>query len=453
MFKNLTNNLSTALRKVVGRGRLTEENIKSTLKQVHIALLEADVALSVVRAFIDSVKERALNHIVHHDFTPGQELLKIVKKELIVAMGEKNYTLNLKTTPPAVVLIAGQQGMGKTTSVGKLGKFLHHQYNKKILTVSTDIYRPAAIKQLEIITEQIDVDFYPSDVNETPVNIAKNALHHAQLKFYDVLLVDTAGRLHTHDFMMRELHDICVAIQPIETLLVVDAMIGQDAVNVAKEFSAALPLTGIILTKVDSDARGGAALSMRHVTGKPIKFIGTGEKIETLEPFYPERIASRILGMGDMLSLIEEIERKIDHKTAKKLSHSFKKNHTFNLNDFLEQLKQLRKMGGMVNLIEKLPGMINLPDIVKAQLNDASLQRMEAIIKSMTYIERSHPEIIKGSRKRRIASGSGLSVQDINQFLKQFYDMQTLMKKVKQGGATSMMRKIQEIMPSSFSKH
>ncbi|VFP84587.1 Signal recognition particle protein [Candidatus Erwinia haradaeae] len=453
MFENLTNSFSTTLRKIVGHRRLTEENIKNTLTQVRSALLEADVALPVVRTFIDNVKVRALNHIVNHNFTPGQEFIKIVKKELILAMGEKNYTLDLKTTPPAVILIAGQQGAGKTTSVGKLGKFLHDKYHKKILAVSIDIYRPAAIKQLEILTEQVSIDFYPSYQNQEPVKIAKDALHCARIKFYDILLVDTAGRLHSNNLMMRELNEVCLAIAPIETLLVVDAMTGQDAAKIAKEFNAALPLTGIILTKVDSDARGGAALSIRHMTGKPIKFIGTGEKIDTIEPFYPDRIASRILGMGDMLSLIEEIENKIDHKTVKKLSHSFKKNHTFNLNDFLEQLKQLRNMGGMVNLIDKIPGMLSLPDTVKSQLNDQSMQRMEAIIHSMTHMERDHPEVIKGSRKRRIALGSGLSVQDVNQFLKQFHDMQAMMKKVKHGGATYMIRKIQEMMPSNFYKH
>ncbi|VFP80331.1 signal recognition particle protein [Candidatus Erwinia haradaeae] len=453
MFENLTNSLSTAFRKIAGRSKLTEENIKYTLKQVRISLLEADVALPVVRAFLERVKKNALNHIISHNFTPSQELIKIVQKELITIMGGENYTLDLNSTPPTVILIVGQQGVGKTTTIVKLAKFLHDKDHKKILTVSIDVYRPAAIKQLEILTTQAGIDFYPSDINEKPVNIAKDALHQAKIKFYDLLLIDTAGRLHNNHLMMKELNQIYEVVNPKETLLVIDAMIGQDAANIAKEFNTILSLTGVILTKIDSDARGGAALSMCHITGKPIKFIGTGEKIDAIEPFYPDRIASRILGMGDILSLIEEIERKTDYKTHKKLSSSLNKNMNFNLNDFLNQLKQLRNMGGMINIIDKIPGIGNIPNNMKSQLNDQSLIRMEAIIQSMTNIERINPEIIKGSRKRRIALGSGVLVQDVNKFLKQFYDMQTMMKKIKQGNLSNMIHKIKEMMPSGFSKN
>ncbi|SUP85666.1 signal recognition particle protein [Yersinia pseudotuberculosis] len=346
MFENLTDRLSRTLRNISGRGRLTEENIKETLREVRMALLEADVALPVVRDFINRVKERAVGHEVNKSLTPGQEFVKIVKNELISAMGEVNNELNLAAQPPAVVLMAGLQGAGKTTSVAKLGKFLKEKQKKKVLVVSADVYRPAAIKQLETLAQGVGIDFFPSDAQEKPIDIVNRALQQAKLKFYDVLIVDTAGRLHVDEAMMDEIKQVHAAIKPVETLFVVDAMTGQDAANTAKAFNEALPLTGVVLTKVDGDARGGAALSIRHITGKPIKFLGVGEKSDALEPFHPDRIASRILGMGDVLSLIEDIESKVDRVQAEKLATKLKKGDGFDLNDFLDQLKQMRNMGG-----------------------------------------------------------------------------------------------------------
>mgnify|MGYP000676803266 CR=1 FL=1 len=353
MFDNLTDRLSRTLRNISGRGRLTEDNVKETLREVRMALLEADVALPVVREFINRVKEKAVGHEVNKSLTPGQEFVKIVRNELVAAMGEENQTLNLAAQPPAVVLMAGLQGAGKTTSVGKLGKFLREKHKKKVLVVSADVYRPAAIKQLETLAEQVGVDFFPSDVGQKPVDIVNAALKEAKLKFYDVLLVDTAGRLHVDEAMMDEIKQVHASIKPVETLFVVDAMTGQDAANTAKAFNEALPLTGVVLTKVDGDARGGAALSIRHITGKPIKFLGVGEKTEALEPFHPDRIASRILGMGDVLSLIEDIESKVDRAQAEKLASKLKKGDGFDLNDFLEQLNQMKNMGGMASLMGK----------------------------------------------------------------------------------------------------
>ncbi|ATA22873.1 signal recognition particle protein [Brenneria goodwinii] len=450
MFENLTDRLSRTLRNISGRGRLTEDNIKETLREVRMALLEADVALPVVREFINRVKERAVGHEVNKSLTPGQEFVKIVKNELVSSMGDVNAELDLAAQPPAVVLMAGLQGAGKTTSVGKLGKFLKEKQKKKVLVVSADVYRPAAIKQLETLAQSVGVDFFPSDAQEKPIDIVSRALQHAKLKFYDVLLVDTAGRLHVDDAMMDEIKQVHAAIRPVETLFVVDAMTGQDAANTAKAFNEALPLTGVILTKIDGDARGGAALSIRHITGKPIKFLGVGEKTEALEPFYPERVASRILGMGDVLSLIEDIESKVDRTQAEKLAKKLKKGDGFDLTDFLEQLKQMRNMGGMASLMGKMPGMGQLPDNVKSQMDDKVLVRMEAIINSMTHQERAKPEIIKGSRKRRIATGSGMQVQDVNRLLKQFDDMQRMMKKMKNGGLAKMMRGMKGMMPPGF---
>ena len=427
MFENLTDRLSRTLRNISGRGRLTEENIKETLREVRMALLDADVALPVVRDFINRVKESAVGHEVNKSLTPGQEFVKIVKSELIAAMGEVNTELNLAAQPPAVVLMAGLQGAGKTTSVAKLGKFLKEKQKKKVLVVSADVYRPAAIKQLETLAESVGIDFFPSDVKEKPIDIVNRALQQAKLKFYDVLIVDTAGRLHVDEAMMDEIKQVHVAIKPVETLFVVDAMTGQDAANTAKAFNEALPLTGVVLTKVDGDARGGAALSIRHITGKPIKFLGVGEKTEALEPFHPDRVASRILGMGDVLSLIEDIESKVDR-----------------------ELKQMRNMGGMASMLSKLPGAGQLPDNVKSQMDDKVLVRMEAIINSMTLKERAKPEIIKGSRKRRIAMGSGMQVQDVNRLLKQFDEMQRMMKKMKKGGMAKMMRGMKGMMPPGF---
>ena len=421
MFDNLTDRLSRTLRNISGRGRLTEDNVKDTLREVRMALLEADVALPVVREFINRVKEKAVGHEVNKSLTPGQEFVKIVRNELVAAMG-----------------------------VGKLGKFLREKHKKKVLVVSADVYRPAAIKQLETLAEQVGVDFFPSDVGQKPVDIVNAALKEAKLKFYDVLLVDTAGRLHVDEAMMDEIKQVHASINPVETLFVVDAMTGQDAANTAKAFNEALPLTGVVLTKVDGDARGGAALSIRHITGKPIKFLGVGEKTEALEPFHPDRIASRILGMGDVLSLIEDIESKVDRAQAEKLASKLKKGDGFDLNDFLEQLRQMKNMGGMASLMGKLPGMGQIPDNVKSQMDDKVLVRMEAIINSMTMKERAKPEIIKGSRKRRIAAGCGMQVQDVNRLLKQFDDMQRMMKKMKKGGMAKMMRSMKGMMPPGF---
>ena len=388
---------------------------------------------------------------INKSLTPGQELVKIVKSALIVAMGEINSELNLATQPPAVILMAGLQGTGKTTSVAKLGKFLKEKHKKSVLVVSADIYRPAAIKQLETVANSAGIHFFPSDIQEKPADIVARALRQAKLKFYDVLIVDTAGRLHVDDDMMDEIRQIHHSCNPIETLFVVDAMTGQDAANTAKAFNEALPLTGIILTKMDGDARGGAALSIRHLTGKPIKFLGVGEKIEALEPFHPDRIASRILGMGDVLSLIEDIESKVDRAQAQKLANKFKKGDEFDLTDFFSQLTQIRHIGGMTGMMSKMPGAAQLPGNVTSQMNDNLLMRMESIINSMTQKERTQPEIIKGSRKRRIAAGSGTQVQDINRLLKQFDDMRRMMKKIKSGGLAKIMRGMKGIMPPGFS--
>ena len=450
MFDNLTDRLSRTLRNISGRGRLTDENIKETLREVRMALLEADVALPVVREFIQKVKESAVGQDVNKSLTPGQEFIKIVQNELTHAMGAENHQLNLSAQPPAVVLMAGLQGAGKTTSVAKLGKHLKEKQKKKVLVVSADVYRPAAIKQLETLAESVGISFFPSDAQEKPVDIVKKALKHAQLQFYDVLLVDTAGRLHVDEAMMDEIKEVHRVINPVETLFVVDAMTGQDAANTAKAFNEALPLTGVVLTKVDGDARGGAALSIRAITGKPIKFLGVGEKTDALEPFHPERVASRILGMGDVISLIEEIEHKVDRDEAEKLAKKLKTGDGFDLNDFLSQLKQMRNMGGMASMMSKMPGMSQIPDNVKSQMDDRITVRMEAMINSMTRKEREKPEIIKGSRKRRIAAGSGTTVQEVNRLLKQFDDMQRMMKKMKKGGLAKMMRGMKGMMPPGF---
>ncbi|TEA26893.1 signal recognition particle protein [Candidatus Schmidhempelia bombi] len=446
MFENLTERLSKTLRNISGRGRLTEDNIKDALREVRMALLEADVALPVVRDFIHQVKQKAVGQDVNKSLTPGQEFIKIVQNELTLAMGEVNSELNLATQPPAVLLMAGLQGAGKTTSVAKLATFLKNKQKKKVLMVSADVYRPAAIKQLETLGQAIQVDVFPSQSQQKPLDIAQNALKHAKLHFYDVLIIDTAGRLHVDSDMMTEIKQLHQAINPIETLFVVDAMTGQDAANTAKAFNEALPLTGVILTKVDGDARGGAALSIRHITGKPIKFLGMGEKTDALEPFYPDRIASRILGMGDVISLIEELQSKVDHEKAEKIAAKLKKGDKFDLNDFLDQLKQMRDMGGMTAMLAKLPGVGQLPEQVKSQMDDKITVKMEAMINSMTLKERSNPEIIKGSRKRRIAAGSGTQVQDVNRLLKQFDDMQRMMKKMKGGGMMKMMRNMKGLM-------
>ncbi|MGF1878826.1 signal recognition particle protein [Photobacterium frigidiphilum] len=447
MFENLTERLSRTLKNVSGRGRLTDDNIKDTLREVRMALLEADVALPVVREFVKRVKERAVGSEVSKSLTPGQEFIKIVQAELESVMGESNEALDLACQPPAVILMAGLQGAGKTTSVAKLGKVLKEREKKNVLVVSADVYRPAAIKQLETLASDVGIDFFPSSAEQKPVDIVSAAVAHGKLKFYDVVIVDTAGRLHVDDVMMDEIKDIHKAANPVETLFVVDAMTGQDAANTAKAFNDALPLTGVILTKVDGDARGGAALSVRHITGKPIKFLGVGEKTDALEPFHPNRVASRILGMGDVLSLIEDLERNVDKSQAEELAKKFKEKKGFDLEDFRSQLQQMKNMGGMGGMMDKLPGMSQLPDNVKDQVDDRMFLQMEAIINSMTKGERSRPEIIKGSRKKRIAKGSGTQVQDVNRLLKQFIQMQKMMKKMQKGGMKNMMRNMKGMMP------
>jgi signal recognition particle subunit SRP54 len=447
MFSNLSERLSESLKKISGRGRLTEDNIKDTLREVRMALLEADVALPVVREFVKAVKEKAVGEEVSKSLTPGQVFVKIVQTELENAMGEQNEELDLAAQPPAVVMMAGLQGAGKTTSVGKLAKFLKEKKKKSVLVVSADVYRPAAIKQLETLANDVDVEFFPSTVEQKPIDIVNGAIDHAKRKFFDVLLVDTAGRLAVDEQMMDEIKQLHAAINPVETLFVVDSMTGQDAANTAKAFDEALPLTGVILTKADGDARGGAALSIRHITGKPIKFIGVGEKSDALEPFHPERIASRILGMGDVLSLVEEIESKIDRDKAEKVAKKVMKGKGFDLEDFRDQLAQMRNMGGMASLMDKMPGMGKMSDAVKGQVNDKEFVRMEAIINSMTPKERQFPDLLKASRKRRIAAGSGTQVQDVNKLLKQFTQMQKMMKKMKGGGLMKMMRGMGGGMP------
>ncbi|WP_395480255.1 signal recognition particle protein [Candidatus Curculioniphilus buchneri] len=453
MFKNLSERLSRVLYNIRGKGRLTENNINNTLREIRIALLEADVALSVVHDFINRVRQNALGQEINKNLTPGQTFIKIIHIELVHAMGNKDNTLNLAVQPPAVILMVGLHGSGKTTSIGKLSKHLCTKYNKKVLVVSADTCRPAAIKQLEILAQTAGVDFFPSDITQKPIDIINNALIQAKLKFYDVLLVDTAGRLHSDKMMMSEIVAVHNTISPVETIFVVDVMIGQDISNIANAFSQALPLTGIILTKLDSDTRGGAALSICHLTGKPIKFIGIGETIDALEPFYPDRLASRILGMGDVLSFIEEMENKIDSVQVEKLTRKLNQGIEFNLNDFFQQLQQMRNMGGIVNIMSKLPVSIGgqLPEDVKSRVDDGILMHMEAMINSMTTKELLNPNIIKGSRIRRIAVGSGMKIQDVNKFLKQFDYMQKMMKKIKKNGIINFMRCMKNrILPGLF---
>jgi signal recognition particle subunit SRP54 len=447
MFENLSDRLSLTVKKLKGQARLTEDNIKESMREVRMALLEADVALPVVKKFVDSIKERAIGQEVQGSLSPGQALVKVVNDELVEIMGQANESLDLKSQPPAVVLMAGLQGAGKTTTAGKLAKLLQERENKKVAMVSCDVYRPAAIKQLETLAEQVDVTFFASEIGQSPVEIARNALDQARKQHIDVLLVDTAGRLHVDNDMMDEIKAIHAAVNPVETLFVVDAMTGQDAANTAKAFGDALPLTGIVLTKADGDARGGAALSVREITGKPIKFIGMGEKIDQLEPFHPERIASRILGMGDVLSLVEEAQRKVDHKDAQKLAKKLNRGKGFDLEDLRAQMLQMQKMGGMGGLMDKLPGMGKMSQAVQSGAGDKEVGRMVAIINSMTPQERRFPELIKGSRKKRIAFGSGLQIQDVNRLLKQHKQMSKMMKKFKGGGLKNMMRGMKGQMP------
>ena len=448
MFESLSDRLSLSLKKISGKASLTEKNIEETLREVRMALLEADVALPVVKEFVELVKGRALGKEVASSLNPGQQFLKIVQAELEAVMGNNNESLNLAQQPPAIILMAGLQGAGKTTSAAKLSRYLSDREKKKVMVVSADVYRPAAIEQLKTLAGEVGAEFFPSSVNEKPVAIVKAAIAAAKTQFIDVLIIDTAGRLAIDDDMMAEIKEIHAAANPVETLFVIDAMIGQDAVNTAKAFNEALPLTGVILTKVDGDARGGAALSVRHITGKPIKFLGVGEKVDALEPFHPERIASRILGMGDMLSLIEDVERKVDKKKAERLANKVLKGKGFDLEDLREQLQQMKSMGGMAGLMDKLPGMGSMGQMAQQPEVANQFGRMECIIDSMTPKERANPDILNGSRKRRITVGSGTSIQDLNRLLKQHKQMGKMMKKMKGKGMQNMMRGMGGMMPS-----
>ncbi|WP_028388586.1 signal recognition particle protein [Legionella fairfieldensis] len=441
MFENLTERLTRTFKSLSGQGRLTEENMQQMLREVRLSLLEADVALPVVKEFIEQVKQKALGQEVATSLKPDQAVVKIIHDELVHLLGDARAELNFKTQPPAVFLMAGLQGSGKTTSTAKLARYLKETENKKIMLVSVDVYRPAAIEQLKVLAQQLDVAFFNAEPKEKPVTIARNALESAKKQYMDVVIFDTAGRLHIDVEMMAEIKALHEVVKPVETLFVVDSMTGQDAANTAKTFHETLPLTGVILTKTDGDARGGAALSVRQITGQPIKFLGTGEKIDALEPFHPERIASRILGMGDILTLIEEVERKADKKASEKLAKKLKTGKGFDLTDFKKQLEQMNQMGGISSMMSKLPGMSQLPQQVVSQVNDKAMAQTIAIINSMTPKERRIPKIIVGSRKKRIALGSGTQIQDVNRLLKQFEQMQKMMKKfTKPGGMKQMMR-------------
>jgi signal recognition particle subunit SRP54 len=447
MLDNLTSRLARVMKTLRGEARLTESNVQDALREVRVALLEADVALPVVRDFIAAVKTKALGEEVIGSLTPGQALVGVVNRELAALMGGAHEGLNLATTPPAIILMAGLQGSGKTTTTGKLAKYLREEHKKKPLVVSCDVYRPAAIEQLKTVAAQAGVDFFPSAVGEQPLDIAAKAVEYARTHYNDVLLVDTAGRLAIDAAMMKEITALHARLKPIETLFVVDSMQGQDAVNVARAFNEALPLTGVVLTKLDGDARGGAALSVRQVTGKPIKFAGVGEKLNGLEPFHPERMASRILGMGDILSLVEEARRGVDQAEAEKLAEKFKKGKGFDLEDFKAQIGQMKKMGGLGALLDKLPAGMAAAAQQSNAMDDGALKRIEGIINSMTPLERAKPELIKASRKRRIAAGSGVPVQEVNKLLNQFEQMQKMMKQMQKGGLQKMMRGLKGIIP------
>ena len=448
MLDNLTQRLARVMKTLRGEARLTEDNIASALREVRLALLEADVALPAVKALIAAVKEKAVGEEVIGSLSPGQALIGVVHRELTLLMGEAHSGLNLATQPPAVILMAGLQGAGKTTTVGKLAKLLRETQKKKVLVVSCDVYRPAAIEQLKTVAEQAGVDFFPSSASDRPVDIARLAIDWAKRHDHDVLLVDTAGRLSIDEAMMKEIADLHAAIDPIETLFVVDAMLGQDAINTAKAFSDALPLTGIVLTKLDGDARGGAALSVRHVTGRPIKYAGVGEKLSGLEAFHPERMASRILGMGDVLSLIEDAKKGIDEQQAVEFAKKIKSGKGFDLNDFKEQIGQMRKMGGLSSMMDKLPAQFaQAASQMQAGGEEKTIGRIEGIINSMTPTERSKPELLKASRKRRIAVGAGVQVQEVNRLLKQFEQSQKMMKQFSKGGMAKLMRGMKGMLP------
>ncbi|HET9033530.1 MAG TPA: signal recognition particle protein [Dokdonella sp.] len=446
MFESLSQRLSSTVDRLRGRGRLTEANIRESMREVRIALLEADVALPVVQALIQRVQVRAIGQEVMRSLTPGQALIKVVRDELTVVMGTANADLNLAAAPPAIVLVAGLQGAGKTTTVAKLARFLRERKKKKVMVVSCDVYRPAAIEQLRTLATQVEVLFHPSTAEQSPVAIAAAALDAAKKNFADVLIVDTAGRLHVDTEMMDEIKALHASLNPVETLFVVDAMTGQDAANTAKAFADALPLTGVVLTKTDGDARGGAALSVRYITGRPIKFVGAGEKTDALEPFHPDRLAQRILGMGDVLSLVEEVERKVDQEQAQKLAEKVMKGKRFDLNDMKSQLDQMVNMGGMASLMDKLPGMGGMSEQVKSKVNDKQVHHMIAIINSMTAKERRHPDLLKGSRRARVARGSGQQPADVNRLLKQYQQMQKMMSKLGSGGMKGMMRQMKGAM-------
>jgi signal recognition particle subunit SRP54 len=447
MFDNLTSRLSGVIKTLRGEARLTETNIQEALREVRMALLEADVALPVVKEFIARVKEKAVGKEVVGSLTPGQALVGVVHQELIALLGGEKTDLNLATTPPAVILMAGLQGAGKTTSSGKLAKWLMEQKKKKVLLVSCDIYRPAAIKQLEMLAKQTGAGFFPVMPGQQPKDIALDALNFARRHFHDVMIVDTAGRLAIDEPMMAEIGELEALLKPIETLFVVDAMQGQDAVNTARAFAEALPLTGVILTKLDGDARGGAALSVLHVTGKPIKFAGMGEKLNGLDAFHPDRMASRILGMGDVLGLIEEAQRGVDQREAEKLAKKMKSGKNFDLNDFRMQFQQMKNMGGMSAMLDKLPAQLSQA-ARNVKIDDKTIGRTEAIINSMTPQERSRPDLLKASRKRRVAAGAGVTVQEVNRLLAQFEQAQKMMKMMsKGGGMAKMLRSMKGMLP------
>jgi signal recognition particle subunit SRP54 len=447
VFDSLTERFSRVVKTLRGEARLTESNIQDALREVRMALLEADVALPVVKTFVERVREKALGQEVIGSLTPGQAAVGVVYRELVTLMGEKNDALDLATRPPAVILLAGLQGSGKTTTAGKLARWLKIEHKKKVLLASCDVYRPAAIEQLKTLAAQVEAEFFPSAVGEKPTDIATRALDHARRHYADVLIVDSAGRLAIDEAMMREIGELHAAVSPVETLFVVDSMQGQDAVNTAKAFADALPLTGVILTKLDGDARGGAALSVREVTGKPVKFAGVGEKLNALEPFHPDRMASRILGMGDVLSLIEDVRKSVDLDEAEKLAKKVKSGKDFDLEDFKQQMAQMKKMGGLSALADKLPG--NLGQLAQSTpgMDDKAIRRLEGIINSMTPRERAKPEIIKASRKRRIAAGAGVTVQEVNRLLNQFEQTQKMMKMMAKGGLAKMMRNMKGMFP------
>ncbi|MEO5628790.1 MAG: signal recognition particle protein [Thermomonas sp.] len=446
MFESLTQRLSGTVERLRGRGRLTDSNISEAVREVRIALLEADVALPVVQALIQRIKVRAVGQEVVRSLSPGQVLVRIVRDELTAVMGSQATELNLNVPAPAVILMAGLQGAGKTTTVAKLARHLKDKRKKKVMVVSADVYRPAAIEQLQTLASQVDVMFFPSEASQKPESIVKAAIDAARKSFVDVLIVDTAGRTSIDDAMMVEIKALHAAVNPVETLFVVDSMTGQDAAVTAKHFGEALPLTGVVLTKTDGDARGGAALSVRYITGKPIKFIGTGEKTDGLDVFHPERVASRILDMGDVLSLVEQVEQGVDQDKAKKLAEKIAKGRKFDLNDMRDQLEQMQNMGGLSGLMDKLPGVGALPEHVKQQVTGKEVPRMIAIINSMTKKERRNPELLKGSRRARVARGSGLTPADVNKVLKQYQQMEKMMGKLGRGGMKGMMRGLSGMM-------